>query len=99
LDYEGKILVIAPECIKESYWQPENQIFYAKDGFGCSPTAIGRSIRGEYLIDGEETRLNRADFIGVMKPEAYPDWVVEKLEQMNQQEQTDQSERMGMNMT
>lgn len=56
---------------------------YAHDGFGCSPHAIGRSIRCTCLGDGEHTRWNRADFIGVLKDEFLPDWAKEKLEQLS----------------
>ena len=101
LDYEGKVLVVSPESLRESYWQPENQIFLGRSGFGCDPTASGRAVYGEYLYDGEQCRRNRADFIGVMKDEYIPEWVQEKLEQMNQPEQEqvpDNNEGMGMNI-
>ena len=69
LDYEGKVLVLSPDTLKESCWSPQNQLWYAHDGFGCSPTAIGRSIRCTCLGDGEMTRWNRTDFTGVLKEE------------------------------
>ena len=56
LDYEGKVLVLSPDTLKESCWKPENQLWYAHDGFGCSPTAIGRSIRCTCLNDEEMAR-------------------------------------------
>ena len=49
-------------------------IRYAHDGFGCSPKAIGRSIRCTCLGDGEMTRWNRTDFIGALKDEFLPEW-------------------------
>ena len=62
---------------------PRRACGYAHDGFGCSPHAIGRSIRCTCLGDGEHTRWNRADFIGVLKDEFLPDWAKEKLEQLS----------------
>ena len=44
-DYTGKVLVLSPDTLKESCWSQENQLWYAHDGFGCSPHAIGRSVR------------------------------------------------------
>ena len=82
LDYEGKVLVLSLGTLKESCWSPQNQLWLAHDGFGCSPTAIGRSIRCTCLGDGEETRWNRADFLGVLKPEHLPDWARGKLEEL-----------------
>ena len=61
---------------------------YAHDGFGCSPKAIGRSIRCTCLVGGEMTRWNRMDFIGVLDEQYLPDWAAEKLAQLTGQEQT-----------
>ena len=77
LDYEGRVLVLAPDTLKESYWNQRNQLWLAHDGFGCTPGAIGRSIRCTCLGDGEETRWNRTDFIGVLKEECLPQWAAE----------------------
>lgn len=82
LDYEGKVLVLSPDTLKESCWTQENQLWLAHDGFGCLPDAIGRSIHCTCLGDGEETRWNRSEFIGVLKEEYLPDWAIEKLEQL-----------------
>ena len=59
LDYTGKVLVLSPNTLKEEYWSPENQLWLAESGFGCSPTARGRSILCTCLGDGEQTRWNR----------------------------------------
>lgn len=86
LDYEGKVLVLSPDTLRESCWSPENQLWYAHDGFGCSPHAIGRSIRSTCLGDGEQTRWNRTDFIGVLREEFLPDWAKEKLAELQPQQ-------------
>ena len=88
LDYEGKVLVLSPDTLKESCWSQENQLWYAHDGFGCHPHAIGRSIRCTCLGDGEMTRWNRTDFIGVLDEQYLPDWAAEKLTQLTGQKQT-----------
>ena len=95
LDYEGKVLVLSPDTLKESCWSPQNQLWYAHDGFGCSPKAIGRSIRCTCLGDGEMTRWNRTDFIGVLKDEFLPEWAKEKLMELKGQEQNNDSPAMG----
>lgn len=86
LDYEGKVLVLSPETLRESCWDQKNQLWLALDGFGCSPDAIGRSVRCVCLRDGEKTRWNRSDFVGVLKEEHLPDWAMDKLEQLRSQE-------------
>ena len=84
LDYEGRVLVLAPDTLKESYWNQRSQLWYAHDGFGCTPGAIGRSIRCTCLGDGEETRWNRTDFIGVLKEECLPQWAAEALSKLTE---------------
>ena len=78
-DYTGKVLVLSPDTLKESCWSQENQLWYAHDGFGCRPHAIGRSVRCTCLGDGETTRWNRHEFIGVLDEKYLPDWAREKL--------------------
>lgn len=85
LDYEGRVLVLSPDTLKESCWTPQNQLWLAHDGFGCSPHAVGRSIRCTCLGDGEQTRWNRTDFTGVLKEEFLPGWAREKLEEFQGQ--------------
>ena len=78
-DYTAKVLVLSPDTLKESCWSQENQLWYAHDGFGCRPHAIGRSVRCTCLGDGEMTRWNRHEFIGVLDEKHLPDWAQEKL--------------------
>ena len=93
-DYTGKVLVLSPDTLKESCWSQENQLWYAHDGFGCSPHAIGRSVRCTCLSDGEMTRWNRDEFVGVLDEKFLPDWAKESLSQFQQEEA---AESPGMN--
>ena len=78
-DFAGKVLVLSPDTLKESCWSQADQLWYAHDGFGCRPHAIGRSVRCSCLGDGEMTRWNRHEFIGVLDEKYLPDWAREKL--------------------
>ena len=78
-DFTGKVLVLSPDTLKESCWSQADQLWYAHDGFGCRPHAIGRSVRCTCLGDGETTRGNRHEFIGVLDEKYLPDWAREKL--------------------
>lgn len=97
LDYEGRVLVLSPDTLKESCWNQRDQLWLAHDGFGCSPHAIGRSIRCTCLGDGEHTRWNRTDFIGVLKEEYLPQWAAEALSKLVEGEAQAQI-RGGMTM-
>ena len=90
------MLVLSPETLKESCWSQENQLWYAHDGFGCSPHAIGRSVRCTCLGDGEMTHWDRNEFIGVLDDKFLPEWAKPKLAELNAQEQTEALG--GMNM-
>ena len=85
-DYTGKVLVLSPDVLKEACWSQKNQLWLAHDGFGCRPNAIGRSVRCTCLGDGEMTRWNRHEFIGVLDDEFLPDWAKESLTQLRQRE-------------
>ncbi|HCA28078.1 MAG TPA: hypothetical protein DEP23_00110 [Ruminococcaceae bacterium] len=84
MDYEGRVLVLKPEMLKDEYKTPEDQLFYADaGGFGCSPGARGRKVMGQFLKDGERTHYYRQDFIGILSDENIPAWAVEKLQELN----------------
>lgn len=95
-DYTGKVLALSPNALKEQYWSPQNQLWLAQSGFGCSPTASGRAVYGICLGDGEKARWNRNEFLGVVKEEFLPDWARENLKQYQQLEQMENREmQMG----
>lgn len=87
-DLEDKVVVISHKHLKEEYWSPENQLWIATGGFGCSPTAIGRAVYATCLIDDDRNRWDRNQVLGVLKDEYLPDWAREKLREMMSQENT-----------
>lgn len=87
MDYRGKVLVLSRDILREGCQNPKDQLWLAQGGFGCDPEAIGRSIQCVCLSDGERTRWNRHDFVGVLKEEHLPDWAREKLAELYPPEQ------------
>ena len=79
-----KEVILILKLLSERLFFPVH-IRYAHDGFGCSPHAIGRSIRCTCLGDGEHTRWNRSDFIGVLQENLLPEWAKEKLNELTGQ--------------
>jgi hypothetical protein len=90
-------MVLSQRILKESCWSPQDQLWLARDGFGCAPDAIGRSIRATCLADGETVRWNRHDFTGVLKDELLPNWARERLAELQEQKQ-ENSGMGGMEM-
>lgn len=95
LDYEGKVLVLKGNVLKDRYKTPEDQLFLADGGFGCRPNSRGRKVFGKFLKDGEDTHFYREDFAGILKDEYLPDWAREKLDESQPPEE---SESPGMMM-
>lgn len=100
LDYTGKVLILRPSVLKDECWSPQNQLWYGECGFGCSPTARGRAVYATCLGDGEKTRWDRTDFMGVLDEQYLPDWAMERLAELRgpAEEQTDGPSQGGMGM-
>ena len=82
---EGKVLVLSPNVLKEEYWTQQNQLWLCTGGFGAEPNARGRAVYGICLGDGEQTRWDRQDFIGVLEEAYLPEWAAERLESLRAQ--------------
>jgi hypothetical protein len=89
LDFEGKVLVMSTDTLKESCWSQQNQLWLATGGFGCRANSSGRAVFATCLGDGEEARFNRSDFVGVLKEEFLPGWAREKLMELQGQRPSD----------
>ncbi|MFI3326863.1 MAG: DUF3849 domain-containing protein [Clostridia bacterium] len=96
LDYTNKIMVLNPEFLYDEYKTPDDQIVKCGGGFGCSPTAIGRTVFGEYMNDNTSCSFSRSDFLGELKEEYYPQWLQEKLKQEVELENQTQSMEQSM---
>ena len=83
-NYENQVLILKPTVLKNEYRQPDFQLFYATDGFGCDPKKIGARVFGFFLKDDEFTSFRRHDFYGVANDAALPDWALDKLNEIRE---------------
>ncbi|MDR0884526.1 MAG: DUF3849 domain-containing protein [Oscillospiraceae bacterium] len=97
-DFKGKLLILRDDVLNEASRTPENQLFLASSGFGCSPDASGRAVFGAFLIDGEQARFARQDFIGICDERYLADWAKETLAVLQSQELQGGEESEGMTM-
>ena len=74
-NYENKILVLDPETLITNCRNAQNSLWVAYGGFGCSYTARGTAVFAKNLFDGRESRWERPDFLGVVKPESLQKWL------------------------
>lgn len=85
-DYTGKLLILRDTALKEEFRTPEDQLFLAENGFGCSPTASGRKVFGRFLSDGEQAQFNRTDFLGIIDEQYIPEWAAQKLSELSEKQ-------------
>ena len=74
-NYENKILVLNPEALISSCRNAENSLWIAYNGFGCTYGARGQAVYAKSLFDGHESRWERADFLGIVKPDSLQKWL------------------------
>ena len=85
LDYRDKIVILRGEYFKDEFKAPENQLFLAESGFGCSPNVRGQKVYGVFLHDLENACIQRSDIMGVAKDTCLPEWVHAQLEILNKE--------------
>lgn len=95
IDYTDKVVAIKPEYLKDEFKTPDNQLFLAQTGFGCSANSRGRKVYGQFMTDGEKTYFQRDEIVGVVTDENLPGWVKEKLSEMSDAD-TEQDEGITM---
>lgn len=68
-DINGKIIAINPAILKPEYQRADRQLFLVTGGFGASANARGSAVFCKNLYDGKNTRYERMDVLGEVKPE------------------------------
>jgi hypothetical protein len=76
-DLKGKVVAIKAESLSPVYRRGSEQLVYVMGGFGANPNARGTAVFCIQLSDGEQTRFNRNDVLGIVKE--LPDWVKARL--------------------
>ncbi|MEE1351757.1 MAG: hypothetical protein UHM23_06875 [Clostridia bacterium] len=79
-DMTGKILVVKPENLRAEYRTASHQIIRCTGGNGASPKGLGSKVYNTRMFDGNNSYFERADILGELKPEYYPEWLNEVLE-------------------
>jgi hypothetical protein len=65
VDLKGKTVLVRKKFFKPEYADKDRR-FKCESGFGCNPAAMGNAVFGTFLLDGEETRINRSDIEGIV---------------------------------
>ncbi len=92
-DINGKIIAINPSVLKPEYQRADRQLFLVTGGFGASANARGSAVFCKNLYDGKNTRYERMDVMGEVKPECMPDWAKEKADAISHKHKIKEHER------
>jgi len=90
---ENKVVVIRAERLRPEYRTADKQLVLATGGFGSYANARGRAVYTINLYSGKESRWNREDILGAVKPEYMPDWAKERLKQIQTERQAKHKKR------
>ena len=82
-NYENRVIVMNPDVLKPQYRNEQGQLWLGGSGFGCDPSLNGRAVNATCLFDGEHAEWRRENFLGVIDPEALPEWARIKLGSMS----------------
>ena len=84
---ENKVVIINPERLRPEYRTADKQLVLVTGGFGAHANSRGRAVYTTNLYSGKESRWNREDILGVVRPEYMPDWAKERLAQIQSERQ------------
>lgn len=82
----GKIVAIRADALRREYRSADHQLVLVNGGFGASANARGSAVYATNLYSGKESRYERRDVLGEIKPEHLPHWAMEKAARMRGRE-------------
>jgi hypothetical protein len=77
---KGKVVAVKLCMLRPEYRSADHQLIYVTGGFGAEANARGNACFCVNLYTGEETRWERFELQGVVKPECVPEWAKKRLE-------------------
>lgn len=92
-DINGKVIAIDPKVLKPEFQRADRQLYLVTGGFGASANSRGSAVFCTNLHTGKNTRYERMDVMGEVKPECMPDWAKEKIAAMNRSHKNKDRER------
>ncbi|MCL6457810.1 MAG: hypothetical protein K6T85_07375 [Gorillibacterium sp.] len=84
---ENQVVVIRLNRLRPEYQTADKQLVLATGGFGTAAHSRGRAVYTTNLYSGKESRWNREDILGTLKPEHMPNWAKERLTQLQAERQ------------
>lgn len=85
-DLHGKVIAIDAKHLRPEFQRADKQLYLVYGGFGASPNSRGSAVFCTNLYSGRNTRMERYQVLGEVKPECVPDWAKEKAEALKKAE-------------
>lgn len=85
-DLNGKIIAIDAKHLRPEFQRADKQLYLVYGGFGASPNSRGSAVFCTNLYSGRNTRMERYQVLGEVKPECMPEWAREKAEALKRAE-------------
>lgn len=82
----GKVIAISPDALRNEYRRADRQLYLVKGGFGAEANSRGSAVFCKNIYDGKETRFERQDVLGEVKPDRLPDWAKEAIRNLPEKE-------------
>ena len=76
-DINGKIIAIDVKHLRPEYQRADRQLYYVYGGFGANANSRGSAVFCTNLHTGKNTRIERMEVLGEVKPECMPEWAKE----------------------
>ena len=92
-DINGRVIAIDPKVLKPEFQRADRQLYLVTGGFGASANSRGSAVFCTNLHTGKNTRFERMDVMGEVKPECMPDWAKEKIAAMSRSHKEKDKER------
>lgn len=85
-DLNGKVIAIDTKHLRPEFQRADKQLYFVYGGFGASPNSRGSAVFCTNLFSGRNTRMERYQVLGEVKPECMPEWAKEKAEALKRAE-------------
>lgn len=85
-DINGKVIAIDAKHLRPEFQRADRQLYLVYGGFGASANSRGSAVFCTNLHTGKNTRWERYQILGEVKPECMPEWAKEKAEALKRAE-------------
>lgn len=86
IDIHNQIVAIYPRYLLDGCQDIAHQLYYVTGGFGANANSRGNACFCYNLYTGKETRIERPEVFGIVRPECVPDFAKETLNKIKEKE-------------